>query len=121
SSAIRDITDRKRADQQFRALLESAPDAMVIVDKEGRMVLVNSQTEKLFGHPRSHLIGRPVEMLIPERLRGGHAAHRHHYFSEPKTRSMGSGLDLWGLRSDGTEFPVEISLSPLETEKGVLV
>jgi PAS domain S-box-containing protein len=103
------------------SLLESIPDAIVAVNREGTIVQVNSQTQTLFGYPHDELIGQPIEVLVPERYRAVHKGHRSDFASEPKLRRMGAGLDLYGRRKDGTEFPVEISLSPVETDEGMLV
>jgi protein-histidine pros-kinase len=121
SSAIRDITERKKAEDKFRGLMESAPDAMVIVDGSGQIVLINAQTETLFGYRRDELLGQSIESLVPARFRGRHPAHRGEYFTTRRPRPMGGGVDLFGLRKDGSEFAAEISLSPIDTVEGTLV
>ena len=120
-AVVRDMTAREKADEKFRGLLESAPDAMVIVDEQGMIQLVNSRTEQVFGYPRTELLGRAVEMLIPDRYRQRHTEHRAGYFQQPRFRGMGQGLELYGQRRNGEQFPIEISLSPLHTEDGLLV
>jgi protein-histidine pros-kinase len=118
-SAIVDITERQRAEKRFRLAIESAPSGMVMVDRQGHIVLVNSQAEQLFGYSREELIGRPVEILVPERLAAAHPGYRTGFFKNPESRPMGAGRDLFGRRKDGTEFPIEIGLNPIETEEGV--
>ncbi len=117
----RDITRRATQEQMFRTLLESAPDAMVIVDDVGCIQMINAQTEKLFGYSREELVGQRVECLMPERFRPQHIHHRQGYSQSPRSRAMGVGLDLYGRRKNGTEFPIEISLSPIKTVGGTLV
>jgi PAS domain S-box-containing protein len=106
----------------FQALLEAAPDAIVIIDESGRIALANVQAERMFGYARDALIGQPIEQLLPKRLRGVHEAHRERYIRDPRTRPMGhGGMELVARRSDDSEFAVEVSLSPLNTEAGLLV
>ena len=105
----------------FGAILDAAPDAMLVVDRHGCIVVANSRSEQIFGYDRAELIGQKIEVLVPPRYRAKHPGHRSGYFADPHMRPMGAGLSLLGLRKDGTEFPVEISLSPLSTPKGPMV
>ena len=116
-----DITERTRGELRSRELVEVAPDAMVIIDASGHILLVNAQTETLFGYERAELMGAPVEILLPERYRERHREHRDEFLAAPRVRPMGMGIDLHALHKNGEEFPVEISLSPLETDQGPVV
>jgi len=117
----RDITDRKKAERRFHLAVEAAPNGMVMVNQEGKILLVNAQMERLFGYSRNELLGMSVEKLVPERFRAKHAGFRKGFFAGPQARPMGAGRDLYAQRKDGSEFPVEIGLSPIETDEGIWV
>lgn len=126
--ATRDVTDRRQTQQrvqdreeQLRRVVESAPNAMVMTDEKGRIVLVNAQTESLFGYTREELIGQSIEVLVPQRFRGKHPEYRRGFMANPQARPMGAGRDLFGLHKDGHEIPVEIGLNPVNTEEGMIV
>jgi PAS domain S-box-containing protein len=116
-----DLTERKQADERFRLVVEASPSGIVLVNRAGQIVLVNAETERLFGYAREELIGQAVEMLVPERYRGEHLLQRAEFFAAPQARAMGAGRELFARRKDGTEFAVEIGLSPIQTAEGTLV
>ena len=115
------ITERKRAEEQFRLVVEGAPTGMIMVNQAGLIMLVNAQIEKVFGYDRSELLGQSVDLLVPGRFRGQHPGHREGFFAAPSQRAMGGGRELYGLRKDGSEFPLEIGLNPITTADGVMV
>ena len=116
-SIVRDLTDRLKAEQSFRGFLEAAPDAVVVVDRDGWIRIANPLAESMFGYTRDELLGQPVEILVPQRYRGRHVGEREQYVAAPRTRPMGLGRELLGVRKNGSEFPIEISLSPIETQQ----
>ena len=121
ASVARDVTERQRAEARFRGLMDAGPDAMVCVDRDGHIVLVNGQTERLFGYHRDELVGQPVEILVPDQVRGLHPAHRAGYAADPRPRAMGADLQPAGRRRDGSTFPAEVSLAAMGTGEGLLV
>jgi PAS domain S-box-containing protein len=118
---LMDVTERKQAEEKFRLAVEASPSGIVLVDREGKIVLVNTQTEEMFGYSRAEMIGQPVEIIIPRRFRAIHPTHRESFLAMPKARAMGAGRELFARRKDGTEFPIEIGLNPIETAEGILV
>lgn len=116
-----DITERKEAEKQFRQVVESAPNGMLVVNQEGVITLVNSQLEQYFGYDRQELMGQPVEILLPERFRSQHPSQRASFYHNPQARAMGAGRELFGRRKDGSEFPLEIGLSPIRTAHGTQI
>lgn len=121
AGTVQDITEQRALESRFEQLLEAAPDALILVDTEGDIVLVNEQTEALFGWERDELLGEPIETLVPVPLRDEHVSYRDAYMADPENRPMGLNLELYGLHKDGTEIPVEIGLAPLQTEGGLRV
>jgi PAS domain S-box-containing protein len=117
----KEAADRKRAEAALRQVVESAPNAMVMIQANGNIGMVNAQTERMFGYSRDELLDKSVEMLTPERFRGQHPKLRSSFFAKPVSRPMGAGRDLYGLRKDGHEFPIEIGLNPIETDEGIKV
>ena len=111
----------RESEKRFRQVVEAAPNAMVMVDHAGKITMVNTQAERTFGYARDELVGQPVELLVPERFRGHHPGLRQTFFADPKPRMMGVGRDLYGVKKDGSEFPVEIGLNPIETDEGMMV
>jgi len=116
-----DVTERKQAEEKFRLAVEASPIGIILVNDKGRIVLVNAQTEKLFGYAREEIINQPAEILVPERFRGVHPGHRAKFLAAPEARAMGGGRELFGRRKDDSEFPVEIGLNPIKTSDGMLV
>lgn len=121
TQAARLESERRLAEDKFRLAVEASPSGMVMIDSSGLIVLVNAETERLFGYQREELIGQSIDMLVPPNLRGMHSQHRRGFTGKPVARRMGAGRDLYGIRKDGTEFPVEIGLNPIHTENGLLV
>jgi PAS domain S-box-containing protein len=110
-----------KSEERFRQVVESAPNAMVMIGPMGKIVMVNTQTERVFGYRRDELLGQPIEMLIPQRFKDNHPRLRKSFFEDPHSRPMGAGRDLFRLKKDGSEFPIEIGLNPIETEDGKMV
>lgn len=121
AKVTKDLTERRRQDERFRRVAESAPSAMVMVNAHGHIVMVNALVERLFGYKRAEMLGQPIEMLVPDRFRKAHPKLRQGFFEALQSRPMGEGRDLFARRKDGSEFPVEIGLNPIETEEGTMV